>query len=116
MLTESILLALVSGIVGLTLALWGTHTLVALAPPNLPRLGEVGIDAGVLAFTFGVSLIASVLFGLASALAGSRVDLCRALKQGGGQGIAAGGAGRMRKALVIVEIALSIVLLAGAGL
>jgi predicted permease len=116
LLTESVLLALVSGIAGLTLALWGTHALVALAPPNLPRLAEVGIDAKVLAFTFGVSVMASVLFGLAPALASSRVDLCRALKQGGGQGIAGGGAGRMRRALVIVEIALSVTLVAGAGL
>src|SRR5207248_5319843 len=104
------------GLAGLAVALWGKHALVSLAPPHLPRLAEVGIDTQVLAFTFGVSVIASVLFGLAPALAGSRVDLCRALKQGGGQGIAGGGASRIRKALVIIEIALSIVLLAGAGL
>jgi predicted permease len=90
--------------------------LVALAPQNLPRLTEVGIDGGVLAFTFGVSVLASVLFGLAPALAASRVDLTGALKQGSGQGIAGGGAGRLRKALVIGEIALSVILLAGAGL
>jgi putative ABC transport system permease protein len=116
LLIESVLLALVSGIVGLALALWGTHVLVALAPTNVPRLTEVGIDAEVLAFTFGVSVLASVLFGLAPAVAGSRVDLCRALKQGGGQGIVGAGMGRTRRALVIVEIALSVVLLAGAGL
>jgi predicted permease len=116
LLTESVLLALASGIVGLALALWGTHALVVLAPQNLPRLTEVGIDAGVLAFTFGVSVLASVLFGLAPALTASRVDLTRALKQGGGQGIAGGGVGRMRKTLVIGEIALSVILLAGAGL
>jgi predicted permease len=116
LLTESVLLALGSGIAGLALALWGTRALVALAPSNVPRLAEAGIDASVLAFTFGVSVMASVLFGLTPALAGSRVDLTRALKQGSGHGIAGRGAGRMRTTLVVVEIALSVMLLAGAGL
>ena len=116
LLTESVLLAFVSGIAGVTLAFWGTNALVALAPPNIPRLLEASIDAWVLAFTLGVSVLASVLFGLAPALAGSRVDLNRALKQGGMHSILGGGAGRLRRSLVVVEIALSVVLLAGAGL
>jgi putative ABC transport system permease protein len=114
--TESILLAVLSGAAGVLLALWGSRALVVLAPEDVPRLSETGIDRGVLLFALGISLIASLLFGLAPALQAFRVDLNKSLKQGS---IGSGGAriaDRMRYALVIAEIALSVVLLAGAGL
>ena len=116
LITESVKLALVAGITGLLLAVWGSQALVALAPSNVPRLAETGIDGGVLAFTLGVSLIASLLFGLVPALQASRLDLNEALKQGAGRAGVGGRTGRMREALVVAEIALSVTLLAGAGL
>jgi predicted permease len=112
---ESLILALVSGALGILFAIWGSNALVALAPKNVPRLDETVIDSSVLAFTFAVSVLASVLFGLTPALHASRVDLNDALKQGA-QRVMGGRAGRVRNALVVAEIALSVVLLAGAGL
>jgi putative ABC transport system permease protein len=116
LITESMLMALMAAAAGLILAVSGSAALVALAPADIPRLTETSIDGWVLAFTLGVSVIASLLFGLAPALHASRVDLNDALKQGGGRAVVGGGAGRMRGALVVAEIALSVVLLAGAGL
>jgi putative ABC transport system permease protein len=113
--TESLVLAIVSGALGVVFAIWGSNALVALAPSNVPRLSETSIDGAVLAFTFGSSLLASVFFGLTPALHASRVDLNDALKQGANR-VMGGGAGRIRSALVVAEIALSVVLLAGAGL
>ena len=115
LITESLLLALLSAGAGLILAVWGSAALVALAPKNVPRLAETSIDGWVLAFTLGLSVISSLLFGLAPALHASRVDLNDALKQGGGRAVMGGG-GRIRAALVVAEIALSVILLAGAGL
>ena len=116
LITESLLLAVASGIAGLFLAIWGSTALVALAPSNVPRLAETHIDGSVLVFTFGISLLASLLFGVAPALHASRVDLNDALKQGAARAVIGGPAGRMRGALVVAEIALSVMLLAGAGL
>jgi putative ABC transport system permease protein len=113
--TESLVLAVLSGVVGVLFAIWGSSALVALAPANVPRLDETAIDGTVLAFTFLASLIASVVFGLAPALHASKVDLNDALKAGATR-VTGGGAGRMRSALVVAEIALSVVLVAGAGL
>jgi predicted permease len=115
LITESTVLALIAGAAGLLLAKWGSDALVALAPGNVPRLAESGIDGWVLAFTLGISVAASLLFGLAPALQISRVDLNEALKQGATRAVGGKG-GRMRAALVVVEVALSVVLLAGAGL
>ncbi len=109
-------LALASGIAGLALALIGSNALVALAPKDVPRLADTSIDGWVLAFTLGVSGLASLLFGLAPALQASRVDLNEALKQGAGRVAGLSGSGRIRSVLVIAEIALSVVLLTGAGL
>jgi putative ABC transport system permease protein len=116
LVVESIVLALIAGAAGLLLAKWGSDALVALAPGNVPRLAESGIDGWVLAFTLGISVAASVLFGLAPALQISRVDLNEALKQGATRAVGAGKAHGMRAALVVVEVALSVVLLTGAGL
>ena len=115
LITESMVLACISGAIGLMLAMWDKDALVALAPANIPRLKETSIDVWVLAFTFGISVISSILFGLVPALDASRVEVNDALKQSGARNSATGG-GRMRGALVAGEIALSVILLAGAGL
>ncbi len=116
LITESVVLALMAGALGVALAFWGSRALVALAPADVPRLAEAGIDGGVLLFALGVSLAASLLFGLAPALQVMRADLNTALKQSvqrtGGGSLA----DRMRQALVVAEIALSVILVAGAGL
>src|SRR6267143_654916 len=116
LITESIVMALLAGAVGVLLAIWGARLLVALAPADVPRLAETGIDGGVLAFAFGVSVVASLLFGLAPALQVLRIDLNKSLKQGTARATGGSIAGRMRGALVVGEIALSLMLLAGAGL
>jgi predicted permease len=116
MITESLLLSLLAGACGLLLAIWAAHALVALAPGNIPRLHEGSlVDLEVLGFTLAVCIACSLLFGLAPALAAARVDLNDALKLGGARSATGGSAG-LRSALVIGEIALSVVLLIGAGL
>jgi predicted permease len=116
LITESILLALIAGAAGLALAFWGSRTLMALAPGDIPRLAEAGIDGDVLLFTLGISMVASLLFGLAPALQVLRVDLNSALKQSVQRAGGGSLADRMRQALVVAEIALSVILVAGAGL
>jgi putative ABC transport system permease protein len=118
-LTESVLLSLCGGAVGLLLAYWGTRGLVALLPPNqiaaLPFLETLHVDARMLAFSFGLSVLTGIVFGLAPALQSSRMDLTSILKEGG-RNASAGGGHRLRSGLVITEIALAVVLLVGAGL
>ncbi|MEW6127999.1 MAG: ABC transporter permease [Acidobacteriota bacterium] len=121
LLTESLLLSLCGAAVGILLAVWGVDWLGALLAGNstsfsvkLPRLNEIKLDAAALAFTFTMSLMTSVLFGLAPALAASKPDLNQVLKEGG-RGIT-GGRHRLRKTLVVAELALALVLLIGAGL
>jgi putative ABC transport system permease protein len=116
LVTESLLLSLTAGGAGLLFAYFGSKALVALAPVDLPRLGEAGIDRWVLAFTFGISIITSLLFGLAPALYASKVELSDTLKQGGRRIAAGGGAVRARGALVIAEIALAVTLVSASGL
>jgi len=116
LITESFVMALLAGAVGVLLALWGSRLLVALAPGDVPRLSDAGIDARVLAFAFGVSVLASLLFGLAPALQTLRVDLNKSLKQGTARASGGSIADRMRAALVVAEIALSMMLLTAAGL
>jgi putative ABC transport system permease protein len=117
LLTEGLLLALIGGATGLLLAMWGVDALAALLPQGLiPRSGEIGFDWRVLAFTFGAAVITGLLFALAPALQAARVDVNRALKEGGGKGAAGGERGRMRSALVVAEVALALTLLTGAGL
>jgi putative ABC transport system permease protein len=116
LITESMLLALVGGVLGMFLATWGVDALLALSPTDLPRVAEVSIDARVLTFTLCISLLAGLIFGLAPALQASRVDLNEELK-GEGRGMSAGGRhNRTRNLLVVSEIALSLILLIGAGL
>src|SRR5712692_7605435 len=116
LVTESLLLAFLAGGAGLILAYWGSTVLVSVAPANVPRLAEAGIDRAVLIFTLGVSVITSVLFGLVPALYASRVDLSDCLKQGATRLLSGRGVSRVRGVLVVAEIALTAVLLCGAGL
>ncbi|MET0649708.1 MAG: ABC transporter permease [Pyrinomonadaceae bacterium] len=115
--TESVLLGLAGGGLGLILAAWGVELLVAMSPGNIPRLEEAGLDARVLAFTFGVSVLTGIVFGLLPALSASKTDLAESLKEGGSRGSTAGqSARRLRSTLVVAEIAITAVLLASAGL
>lgn len=113
--TESLLLALIAGLAGLAIATAGSRVLVALAPTDVPRLTDTAVDGWVLGFAFGASLLACLFFGLMPAIRAARVDLGEALKQGSARGLAGGGTG-LRRVLVIAEIALSVVLVASAGL
>ncbi len=116
LLTESALLALVGGIVGLAIALLAVRVLRATGPENIPRLDEVGIDGRVMAFTFLISLATGIIFGLVPAIRASRVDLNESLKEGGRSMGGGRSQHRIRRLLVVVEVALSLVLLIGAGL
>jgi putative ABC transport system permease protein len=115
LLTESLLLAITGGAIGLLLAGWLKDLLVAFSPGDIPRLDEVRLDWRVLGFTVGITLLTTLLTCLAPALQSSKPDLTSSLKEGGQKGYVGQG-GRMRGALVIAEIALALVLVAGAGL
>src|SRR5262245_37426077 len=114
LLTESLVLAVAGGALGLAMAKWGVEALLVVAANFLPRASEVGLDWSVAAFTTALSLLTGVFFGLLPALQSSRVDLQSALKEGAG----AGGlqTNWLRGALVVVEVAATLALLIGAGL
>jgi predicted permease len=116
LLTESRLLAFVGGLLGLLFALWGVKLLSAFVPENVPRFGETSIDLRVLGFTLAASVLTGLLFGIAPALQSSRFDLNEALKEGGRGGSDGRGRKRVRSLLMVSEVALSLVLLVGAGL
>ncbi len=116
LLTESILVSLAGGAVGLLLAYAGVRALVAADIRNLPRSEEIGIDGIVMLFTLGVSLLAGVLFGLAPAVHTATPDLHGALKEGGRGTTADRGSHALRRSLVVTEVALALTLLTGAGL
>jgi predicted permease len=115
MLTESILLSAVGGLAGLLLSVWLTDVLMSIVPEGAPRLDQVGIDYRVLSFALGISALTGILFGLVPALHASKLDVTSALKEGG-----RGGEGHRRTSarslLLIGEVALSLMLLVGAGL
>ncbi len=120
LLTESVLLSLFGGAAGLIIAAWSIYVLHAIKPGNIPRVDEIGISGSVLLFTFVVSLITGILFGLAPAWRAIKVDLNTTLKAGGRGGRGETGLRlsrhQLRGLLVISELALSLVLLVGAGL
>jgi predicted permease len=114
LLTESLLLGIVSGAIGLLLAAWGTHAALKLVPVALPRIDEIGLDMRVLVFTTLLSLLSGTLFGLVPAWKTSQADPQTALKEGG-RGFS-GTHNRAQSAFVVAEMALALVLLIGAGL
>ncbi len=119
LLTESLLMSLIGGGAGLLFAFWGVDALISLVPDaqlmTMPFLRNTRVNSNALAFTFGLSLLTGIVFGLAPALAASKLDLHNTLKEGGrsGSGLERH---RLRRVLVVTEIALAVVLLAGAGL
>jgi len=116
LLTESVILALAGGLLGLGLAYWGVDALRAIVPANTPRMDEVRLDPLVLVFTFGVSLLTGVFFGLAPSWHIARTDLRESLNEAGRGTSPAGGSRHLRAGLVVSELALAVLLLAGAGL
>jgi putative ABC transport system permease protein len=115
LLTESALLGIVAGLLGVWLARFGVLALVALAPATFPRLSDVRVDSVVLVFALSVALLASLLFGVAPALHLSKVRLSEGLRQGGKGSSTGARTGAARSVLVVVEIALAVVLVVGAG-
>jgi predicted permease len=111
LLVEASVQALAAGAAGVAIAVWGTRTLVALAPAGVPRLEEAAVNGSVLAFTFGLCVVVSVLFGLPPALQAARVDVSDPLRHSAGR-VAGGRGRRTREALVVVELALAVVLVA----
>ncbi|HJS24246.1 MAG TPA: ABC transporter permease, partial [Pyrinomonadaceae bacterium] len=116
LLTESVMLSVVSGVLGLALSLWLIKLLIAIVPENTPRMDEIGIDLRVFGFALGVTVLAGLLFGLVPALQTSRPNLNETLKDNGQRGSETGERNRVGSLLIVSEIALSFVLLAGAGL
>jgi putative ABC transport system permease protein len=114
--TESVLLALLGGIVGILLALWGVESLKAIGAQTVPRLREVNVDLFVLGITLAVCVVTGIVFGLAPGLASARPELTETLKEGGRGSTLGARRNRLRNALVISEVALALVLLSGAGL
>ena len=116
LLIESVVLAVIGGGLGVLLGWWGLQVFVAVSPGNIPRLNAVALDGTALSFTLGLAVLTGVLFGLAPAWQFSRPNLNEALKEGNRGASAGTGAGRTRNGLVVAEVALSLVLLVGAGL
>ena len=116
LLGESVLISLLGGALGLVAAHFGIQLLLKLFAAQLPQLGEIALNGPVLAFTFALSLLTGILSGLLPALSMTRGDASDALKQGLGRTDAISGSSATRSALVVVEVALSLVLLIGAGL
>src|SRR5581483_6942059 len=106
MLTESLLLALVGGALGVLFALNGPALLLRLSPADLPRAGEASVNSRILLFSLALSLLAGLVFGLAPAVRATRADLTTDLKAGGGGNLAGVASGRLLNALVVAEVAL----------
>ncbi|MDQ2921285.1 MAG: ABC transporter permease, partial [Acidobacteriota bacterium] len=116
LLIESLMLALLGGALGLCLAAWGKDFLLTFSPPNLPRVAEAGLDMRVLMFSVSASLLTGILFGLAPAIKATKTSLSLELKEGTRGSFGGGARSRLRNGLVIAEVALSAILLIGAGL
>jgi putative ABC transport system permease protein len=116
LLTESVLLSVVSAAIGLVLSVWLIKLLIAISPPNTPRFDEISVNWQVFAFVFGLTIVAGLLFGLVPALQTSRTNLNETLKESGRSGGPGGTRNRIGSLLIVSEVTLSFVLLAGAGL
>ena len=120
LLTESLLLGLLGGVAGLLVAQAALQVVRTINPGNIPRLEAIALDGTVLAFTFAIAIFTGLLFGLAPAIRAARVDLTSSMKAGGrstqGEGGLGSSRGRLRGLLVVAEVAISLVLLIGAGL
>lgn len=116
LLTESVVLAVCGGAAGVFLAYLGLEALLSLAPPTLPRITEIRLDSGVLIFSLALSVVTGLVFGIAPAWLAARTDVNEALKQGTRGSTEGGARGRLRSALVVVEVVFALVLLGGAGL
>jgi predicted permease len=114
LLTESVLLSIAGGALGLLLAAWGTRAAIGVLPDALPRSGEIHLDVTVLLFTLGVSILVGIIFGLVPALKTANPGLYETLKEGGRGG--SGARHRTQNTFVVIEMALALVLLVGAGL
>lgn len=115
LLTESLLLSVIGGALGLTLSLWLTKLFVGLNPPDAPRFDEIHPDERVFLFTLGLAVVTGLVFGLAPAIQASRIDLTGGLKDGG-RGSGGTHNKRLRSVMMVSEVALSFMLLVGAGL
>ena len=116
LLTESVMLSIIGGAIGVLVAWWGTKALVALSPPALIDLKSVGVNLPVLMFTLGLSVITGMVFGLVPSLVATRFDLHHSLKEGG-KNIGGSSVGHfVRSLFVVIQITLALVLLVGAGL
>ncbi|HKS29938.1 MAG TPA: ABC transporter permease [Pyrinomonadaceae bacterium] len=116
LLTESVMLSILGGAVGLVFAMWGVDLLMSFQPESLPRLDSIGLDGRVLLFTLGVSVLTGLVFGLVPAWNASRANVSEALKEGGRASTSGVSRHRFSNLLVVSELALAIVLLIGAGL
>jgi putative ABC transport system permease protein len=116
LLTESLVLSLAGGALGLLVAVWGVRLISSFVPADIPRFSETGLDPTVLAFTLAASVLTGLVFGLAPALSASKLDLNESLKEGGRSATGGRARNRVRSLLIVSEVALSLVLLVGAGL
>jgi putative ABC transport system permease protein len=116
LLTESLVLSVTSGVIGLALGWWGLRTLLAMLPVGLPALSDAALDWRVMAFTIGLSIVTAAVFGVTPALQMAGVDVVEGLREGGRGTIGSRRAHRTRNVLVVVEVALAAVLLIGASL
>jgi predicted permease len=115
-MTEGVMLSIIGGVLGLLLARAGVQALVRLYPTSLPRTAEVAVDPVVLLFTFGVSIVTGLVFGLAPLMHTRVTGLVAALKEGGAKGATTGARHHIRRGLVMAEVALAVMLVIGAGL
>jgi putative ABC transport system permease protein len=115
-MAEGILLAVLGAALGLVVARWGLKALLAANPDSIPRAAEIGLDLPVLAFTVGIAVLTGIIFGLAPLLHVSEQAVAAAIKEGGARSTTTGGRNRVRRGLVVAEIALAVMLVIGAGL
>src|SRR5690606_18832207 len=114
LLTESMILAVIGGVVGTALAFWGTGLLAALLPSGVARADEIGVDARVLGYAFAITIVTGIAAGIVPALQSTRTSL-QGVLAGGARGTSSERRARIRRALVSSEVALALVLLVGAG-